>query len=317
MTLTQLARMTEDEAREYLEGIRWPNGPICPHCGSVEVTRLNGEAHRAGVLKCKACREQFTVTVGNIFESSHIPLVKWVMAFHLLCSSKKGISSLQLQRELGLGSYRTALFMTHRIREAMTEHVDTALAGIVEMDEAYVGGKPRPGDGKIHKKGRGTSKTPVVAVVQRSGDSEATPVASVSIASLKSVAGENIAPGTVLITDDLNLYDRVGESFTGGHRSVNHTDGEYVRYENGVPIHTNTVESFFALLKRGHYGVYHSMSRKHLGRYCEEFSFRWDHRKMNDSDRTEAAIKAAEGKRLTYREMVDGSGDSSAVPASA
>ena len=136
--------MTNAEARAYLESIRWPDGPVCPHCGSTNVTRLEGKAHRPGVIKCNACRQQFTATVGSIFESSHIPLQKWIMAFHLLCLSKKGMSSLQLQRELDLGSYRTALFMTHRIREAMTGPLAEAMTGTVEMDEIYVGGKPRP-----------------------------------------------------------------------------------------------------------------------------------------------------------------------------
>lgn len=303
-TLIQIAQMTEDEARTYLEEIRWPNGPVCPHCGAVKVTRLNGKAHRDGVLKCNACLEQFTVTVGSIFESSHIPLQKWVLAFHLLCSSKKGISSLQLQRELGLGSYRTALFMTHRIREAMSGPLAEALKGTVEMDESYVGGKPRPGDGKVHKRGRGTSKTPVVAVVERNGSAQSEPVEHVDTKTLKTIASENIDETATLMTDELRSYRGVGKKFSGGHSIVSHGTGEYVRYADGRAIHTNTAESFFALLKRGHYGVYHHMSRKHLARYCDEFSFRWDHRKVTDGSRTETAIAGAAGKRLTYQQLV-------------
>ena len=303
-TLIQIARMTEDEARTYLEEIRWPDGPVCPHCGVLDATRLNGEAHRPGVLKCNACLQQFTVTVGSVFESSHIPLQKWVLAFHLLCSSKKGISSLQLQRELDLGSYRTALFMTHRIREAMSGPLEDALEGTVEMDETYVGGKPRPGDGKVHKRGRGTSKTPVVAVVERNGKSQSEPVEHVDTETLDAIANENIDETATLMTDELSSYHGVGKKFSGGHGIVSHSSGEYVRYANGGAIHTNTAESFFALLKRGHYGVYHHMSRKHLARYCDEFSFRWDHRSVTDGSRTEAAIAGAAGKRLTYRQMV-------------
>lgn len=307
-TLTEIARMTEDEARAYLEEILWPKGPVCAHCGSVEVTRLNGNAHRPGLLKCNACLEQFTVTVNTIFESSHIPLRKWVLAFHLLCSSKKGISSLQLQRELCLGSYRTALFMTHRIREAMSEPLTEALKGTVEMDETYVGGKPRPGDGKVHKRGRGTSKTPVVAVVERQGNSQSEPVENLQAKTLKAIAKANVDAKAALMTDELNSYRSVGKAFSGGHEVVKHGEGEYARRENGRSIHTNTVESYFALLKRGHYGIYHKMSRKHLGRYCEEFSFRWDHRKVSDGERTEAAMAGAEGKRLTYRKLVGKTG---------
>ena len=304
-TLIQIARMTEDEARAYLEEIRWPNGPVCPHCGALDATRLNGTAHRPGVLKCNACLEQFTVTVGSIFESSHIPLPKWVLAFHLLCSSKKGISSLQLQRELGLGSYRTALFMTHRIREAMSGPLEKALKGTVEMDETYVGGKPRPGDGKVHKRGRGTSKTPVVAVVERKGKSRSEPVERVDTKTLKVIADKSVDETATLMTDEFRSYRGVGRKFSGGHGVVSHGTGEYVRYaEGGVPIHTNTAESFFALLKRGHYGVYHRMSQKHLSRYCDEFSFRWDHRHATDGSRTVAALAGAAGKRLTYRQMV-------------
>jgi transposase-like protein len=302
-TVIELARMTEDEARAYLEGLLWPKGPVCPHCGSMEALRLNGKAHRPGVLKCKACREQFTVTVGSIMESSHIPLVKWVLAFHFLCSSKKGMSAKQLQRELGFKSYETAWFMAHRIREAMSEPLAEALKGTIEMDEAYVGGKPRPGDGKVHKNGRGTSKAAVVAVVERDGNAHSQPVEHVDTRTLAEVASRVADPSAMLMTDELSSYRGVGAGFAG-HEAVSHSAGEYVRYQDGAAFHTNTVESFFALLKRGHYGVYHSMSKKHLGRYCDEFSFRWDHRKVADGERTEAAISGADGKRLTYNDLV-------------
>jgi len=307
MTLTQIARMTEDEARYYWESIRWPNGPVCPHCGSKGATRLNGRAHRPGLLQCneKACHEQFTVTVGSVMEDSHIPLQKWVLAFHLLCSSKKGMSSLQLQRELELGSYRTALFMTHRIREAMNDTLSEALKGTVEADETYVGGKPRKGDGKVHKRGRGTSKTPVAVVVERDGQSETKVLARVDGTSLKGFIRANVDPAAAIITDELSSYHGIGKHFDGGHQTVNHGSDEYVRYTpTGNAIHTNTAESYFSLLKRGHYGVYHHMSKQHLHRYCDEFSFRWDHRKVSDSQRTEDALCGAAGKRLTYKQMI-------------
>ncbi len=303
MSILAVSRMTEDEARAYLEGIRWPDDPFCPHCGSRQVTRLRGEAHRDGTIQCNTCREQFTVTVGSVMESSHIPLQKWVLAFHLLCSSKKGFSALQLQRELALGSYRTAWHMMHRIREAMSGPLEQALKGTVEMDETYVGGKPRPGDGKVHKRGRGTSKTPVVAVVERDGKSQSEPVAQVNTKTLKAIATANVEPAASLITDGLSSYRGVGRRFSV-HQTVDHGDGEYVRYEDGFAIHTNTVESYFSLLKRGHYGVYHYLSAQHLARYCNEFSFRWDHRKVTDDARRVAAITGAAGKRLMYKELV-------------
>ncbi len=303
MTLSQIGAMSEADARAYLESIRWPDGTRCPHCGSEEVTRLQGKAHRPGVFKCRACRKQFTVTVGTIFESSHIPLQKWIMAFHLLCSSKKGVSSLQLQRELGLGCYRTALFMTHRIREAMTDNGGVMLEGFVEADETYVGGKPRPNDGKLRKDGRGTSKTPVAVVVERNGDAQARVVFSRKEDSLKGFVRHNVDPMAVILTDELNAYTGLDEDFTG-HLTVNHSSGEYARRVGGFSINTNTAESFFSLLKRGHYGVYHQMSKHHLNRYCEEFAFRWDHRKCSDARRTVAALAGAEGKRLKYRAMV-------------
>lgn len=304
MTLTQIARMTDEEARAYLESIRWPDGPVCPHCGSTRATRLQGEAHREGLFKCNDCREQFTVTVGSIFESSHIPLQKWIVAFHLLCSSKKGISSLQLQRELGFGSYRTALFMTHRIREAMIGPLAEAMTGTVEMDETYVGGKPRPKDGKVHKRGRGTSKVPVVVCVERDGEGRAVPVEHADTKTIEAIAAKTIDKSARVMTDEWPAYRHFGKKFRGGHDVVNHGTEEFVRYERDLALHTNTAESFFSLLKRGHYGVYHKMSRKHLKRYCHEFSFRWGQRHVSDASRTVAALAGAGGKRLTYRQMV-------------
>jgi len=180
MNIVEIGKMTDEQAREYLENIRWPNGPVCPHCQSVNVTRMQGEAHRPGTIQCNngECRKQFTVTVGGVMESSHIPLVKWAMAWHLLCSSKKGFSAKQLQRNLGLGSYRTAWFMTHRIRHAMEgKPMQEKLTGIIESDETYIGGKPR---GKSRRRGRGTKKAPVMVLVQRDGGSVCTPLRNVS-----------------------------------------------------------------------------------------------------------------------------------------
>ena len=305
MTIVEIGKMTEDEAREYLESIRWPSGPICPHCQSQDVTRLKGEAHRPGTIQCNAkdCQKQFTVTVGGVMESTHIPLTKWAMAWHMLCSSKKGMSALQLQRNLGLGSYRSAWFMAHRIRLAMeAQPMQDQLSGIVEADETYIGGKPRVKNSG--KRGRGTKKAPVMVLVQRDGNAVCTPIPNVTGKTLRAELIKNVDTDSILMTDDLNSYNRPGRLFAA-HESVNHSAKQYSRIRHdGLVVNTNTAESFFALMKRGHYGVYHSMSKKHLHRYCAEFAFRWCHRKVTDSERTIAAIAGAEGKRLYYKQPV-------------
>ncbi len=303
MDLVQAGKLTESEARDYFESIRWPNGPVCPHCDSNNCTRIESESARAGLIQCNDCREQFTVTVNSILEDTHIPLQKWVMAFHLLCSSKKGISALQLQRQLGLGSYRTAWHMAHRIRHAMKGETPDGptLTGIVEVDETYVGGKPRK-DGTKHKRGRGTKKVPVVALVERDGRSIVKPIDSVSGATLKQAIRENVKPESTICTDEHPSYRGIGDEFAGGHGVVCHKRGEYAR--DGIS--TNSCESFFALLKRGVMGSFHHVSKRHLQRYCDEFSFRWDHRKIEDAERTAQAVKQAEGKRLQYKERAAG-----------
>lgn len=299
MNILEIGRMSDEQARDYLEKIRWPEGPVCPHCGSKDCTRMEGDKHRHGCIQCNECRNQFTVTVGSVMESSHIPLVKWVMAFHLICSSKKGCSALQLQRELGLGSYRTAWFMAHRMRHAMNgEPMQAMLKGDVEVDETYVGGKPRyKGQSK---RGRGTKKKPVVALVERDGNVRVRPIENVTAETLHSEIVSTVNNSATIITDQLSSYGGIGEKFQSGHETVNHSQKEYARKTPKRVVHTNTVESFFALIKRGHYGVYHSMSKKHLHRYCSEFGFRWNHRRVSDSVRTVAAIAGSAGKRLVY-----------------
>lgn len=297
LTLAGVSAFTEEQARGYFEAIRWPSGPCCIHCGSMRVTRLEGKSTRPGLFKCNDCRKPFTVTVGTILEDSHIPLRKWVLGFHLMCSSKKGYSAKQLQRNLGLASYKSAWHMAHRIRYAMsTGPLADLLRGMVEADETFVGGKPRKYDGKIHKRGRGTSKTPVVALVSRRGSLRTRVVNSVDAKTLKAALQENVARDACIMTDELAAYRKAVRGFRGGHLTVNHGEGEYSR--NG--INTNTAESFFALLKRGVYGTFHSLGRRHLHRYCDEFSFRWNSRHVADSERAQEAIRNAEGKRLTY-----------------
>jgi len=232
-------------------------------------------------------------------ESSKIPLVKWAMGFHMMCSSKKGISALQLQRNLGFGSYKTAWFMCHRIRLAMVPNEkQEPLTGIIEADETYIGGKPRA---KSRRRGRGTKKTPVMVLIQRDGASVCNPLRNVSGKTLRGELIRNVDTSSILMTDDFRSYIPPGKLFAA-HETVNHTSKQYSRVrEDGLVVHTNTAESFFALMKRGHYGTYHKMSKKHLHRYCAEFSFRWSHRKTTDTERTLIAISQAAGKRLMYQ----------------
>jgi len=297
MDLVQVGKLTEEEARQYIEGLRWPNGPVCPHCKSQEHTRITGESARAGLIQCNACRQQYTVTLGTVLEDTHLPLQKWVLAFHLFCSSKKGISALQLQRQLGLGSYRTAWHLAHRIRHAMKDWpAGPTLSGKVEVDETYVGGKPRRGDGKKHKPGRGTSKAPVVALVEREGRIRVKHVAGVTGKNLKAAIRENVQAETTIYTDDFSAYDGLEREFAA-HQMIAHSRGHYAIGD----VHINTAESFFSLLKRGIIGSFHHVSKKHLHRYCDEFGFRWDHRKTDDGERRDAAIKKVDGKRLSLR----------------
>lgn len=295
-----LADLTEDEARNYLEGLLWPEGAVCPHCGDTNVYRMKGDSCRAGLHRCRACKKQFTVTVGTIFEDSHIPLRKWVRAFHLMCSSKKGISALQLQRNLGLGSYKTAWHMAHRIRLAMKcEPMAGLLAGTVEVDETYVGGKNR-GKGWAHAL---DNKTAVVSLVERGGNKRSMIIEKVTAKNLRAIVVENVEPYSYVHTDEHHGYRNLKKGFQ--HSSVNHSKKEYSRKSpSGKTITTNTVECSFALIKRGVYGVFHHVSKKHLHRYLSEFDFRWNQRKANDVERTCEALKEAKGKRLTYKPLL-------------
>jgi transposase-like protein len=256
LTLNDVSALTEDQAREAFERVRWPKGPVCPHCGSTIAIKLQGNAHRVGLYKCNGCEGQFTATVNTILEDSHLPIRTWLMAFAILCSAKKGVSALQLQRQLQLGSYRTAWHLCHRIRHAMSK---TPLAGLlgqgggtVEVDETYVGGKPRKGTGP-HKRGRGTKKTPIVALVERSGRVRARPVKRIDGATLKDAIRQNVHQSARIMTDELPSYHGIGAEFEGGHETVNHSKGEYVRGDAS----TNEVESYFSLLKRGVMGSFH------------------------------------------------------------
>jgi transposase-like protein len=298
-------------AAEYLESIRWPDGPTCPHCGELERKPYRLKNQKRRLYKCAACRKQFTVTVGTMFESSHVPLNKWLLAFYLLCSSKKGMSAHQLHRMLGV-QYKTAWFMAHRIRYAMEQPpFKTRLSGTVEVDETYVGGKVRRSNKKQHvpldpmepdkrrrKGGRSTDdKTPVVALVERGGQLRSYRVATVTAEELGNAIRRNVAREAHLRTDSFPSYTLVGREYAS-HETVNHLY-EYVRGD----AHTNTAENFFSILKRGINGVYHHVSEAHLPRYLSEFDFRYNTRSANgfsDSDRTRLALSMVEGKRLRY-----------------
>jgi transposase-like protein len=290
----------EDAAREHLESIYWPKGPVCPHCGGTERnTRLNGTAHRPGLLYCADCKSQFTVTVGTVFERSKVPLHKWVYASHLMCASKKGISAKQLERMLGV-TYKTAWFMAHRIREAMNIEPKGQLGGDggpVEVDETYWGnnGKHKPGARGGHHKMK------IVSLVERNGEKRSYHVPNVSPTTLRPILNAQIAAKARLMTDDFGAYKKIGPDFAS-HEVVNHTAKEYARGD----VTTNTVESSFALLKRGLVGTFHSVSEQHLQRYATEFDFRWNTRQslgFNDAARAAVALKNIGGKRLTYRRV--------------
>jgi transposase-like protein len=299
LTFAQATELTEEQAREYFEAILWPGGPVCPHCGAQKVWKEKSAAVRAGVYKCAECRKEFTVTIGTVLEDSHIPIRKWLMAFCLMISSKKGVSALQLQRNLGLGSYKSAWHLAHRIRYAMTEGtLCKPLTGTVEVDETYIGGKTREG-----KRGRGSErKTPVVALVERNGRVRSKPIERVNAKTLKGAIRENVHRDSRIMTDEWAAYTGIGKEFKGGHEVVNHGNGEYTRGD----AYTNSVESYFALLKRGVHGIFHHVSKTHLHRYCDEFSFRWNYRKVDDGERMIEAVKGATGKRLMYKPSLAG-----------
>jgi transposase-like protein len=298
----QVMNLTEEQAREQIEKLLWTDGqPVCGKCGSKNAYKMQGKTCRDGLCRCRDCGKQFTVTVGTIFEDSHLPLSTWVKAIHLMATSKKGISSLQLMRNLGLGSYKTAWHLSHRIRLAMKkEPVVGLLKGDVQVDETFVGGKPRKGSPDQRGKGI-TKKQPVLVLVETGGQAISQPIANAQSPTLKPVMEENIDKTARIVTDQWKPYGKAAAQFTGGHTRVNHDLNEWVN-EDGFT--TNTAESYFALLKRGHYGTFHQMSKKHLHRYCDEFSFRWNGRFMKDAQRRDAAVKGAIGKRLMFKPLI-------------
>jgi transposase-like protein len=285
-----------DAAREQLESILWANGPVCPRCGGKDrITVVNGA--RAGLRRCGPCKRQFTVTVGTVFESSHVPLNLWLQAVYLMCSSKKGISSHQLMRVLDV-QYKTAWFMTHRIREAMKSGNLPPMGGqgvTVEIDETFIGNKykrPEGARGYAHKNA-------VMTLVQRGGSSRSFHVDGTSAAHLLPIIKANVLPGTAVMTDEAGQYAHLAKHFAS-HGFTRHGQGEYVVGD----VHANTVEGFYSVFKRGMKGVYQHCAAKHLHRYVAEFDFRYNNRVrlgVDDEQRTENALRGVVGKRLTYR----------------
>jgi transposase-like protein len=291
--------LQDDEAAlAHIEAALWPHGPVCPHCGGTDrVYALKGKTARPGLRKCGHCRKSFTVTVGTIMERSHVPLHKWLQAICLLTASKKGISAHQLHRMLGV-RYPTAWFMLHRIREAMRDGSLAPLGGngkIVEADETYVGRKKgwKPQRGGAHK-------MKVVSLVERGGEVRSVRVDAVTAPDVAKVVRENVARESRLMTDEARYYVEVGKEFAG-HEAVNHSVEEWVRGE----AHTNTLEGYFGLFKRGMKGIYQHCSERHLHRYLAEFDFRYNNRValgIDDAARAQRALAGIKGKRLLYRQ---------------
>jgi transposase-like protein len=289
----------EEAAFAYVEARLWPRGPVCPKCGVIgQAGRLMGKTTRAGLWKCYACKAPFTVRMGTIFESSHVPMRIWLQAFYLMCSSKKGIATRQLQRTFG-GSMKTAWFLGHRIREAMKQlGFDPGSLGgkgeTVEINETDVGGKAR------NRKNHIPPKEAVVSLVERGGHIRSFHVPDVTAKTLKPIIVSQIDTASYIMTDESPVYPGIVKSYAG-HGTVNHSRKEYV---SAFFWHTNTVESYFSIFRRGIYGCYFHVSAAHLHRYAAEFDFRHNHRSalgIEDVERTAIAVKGAAGKRLTYR----------------
>jgi transposase-like protein len=296
----------EDAAREHIEASRWPNGTVvCPHCGSLAVRRMGGKT-QAGMFLCNDCRDKFTCRTGTVMERSHVPLHKWLLAIHLMSSSKKGISAHQLMRNLGLGSYRTAWFLAHRIREAMglgPEGDASPMGGegeVIEADTTFVGGKEKNKHVGKRNTSNGTGKQIVHTLVERNGRARSHHIPSVNGATLRPILNAHTDKKSTLMTDTAGGYLHVGKTFAR-HEMVDHGADEYVRGD----AYTNTVEGYFSILKRGLTGVYHSVSEAHLHRYLAEFDFRYSNRSklgIEDAERAARALKGTEGKRLMYNQ---------------
>lgn len=317
MDITAAIYTDANAAREHLEAIHWPHGPNCPHCGNADETRIKkmeGKSTRPGVYQCNECRKPFSVTVGTVFERSHISLNKWVLASHLMAASKKGMSAHQLHRMLGI-TYKSAWFMAHRIREAMKEDVKSAgpMGGegkIVEADETYIGKRETPRAPSRQRMGRpylksggANDKRIVIGLVERGGKSRMVHLNEATAATVRDVLVRNVDRASALHTDSSRLYTTTGGEYAA-HRTTNHAKGEYARREGDVVVHSNTIEGVFSVFKRGMVGVYQHCGEAHLHRYLAEFDFRYNRRtalKVTDAERAADLLRMARDKRLTYR----------------
>lgn len=304
-----LACADEPAAVAFMEKQRWGDMPCCPRCASVNVYQMKdsktGERQVNYRWLCRDCKSidqkcQYTVRTGTVFEDSKVELRHWCYAFWRASTSKKGVSALELHRQTGM-AYKSCLFVLHRIRFAMADSAPAPLGeggGDVEVDETYIGGKPRHKG--VSKRGRGTNKQCVVALVERGGSVKTRPVADVSGKTLKGLIRAHVSADARILTDENPSYNGIAGEFKGGHETTCHSAGEYVRV--GTDIHSNTVEGFFSLVKRGIDGIHHSVSKEHLHRYMSHYEFLYNNRKLEDGARTVVAIKASQGKRLLYKQ---------------
>jgi len=297
---------SEEAAYAFVESKLWPNGPVCFHCGGTSrISKMHGKSTRPGLYKCYVCRKPFSVKMGTVLESSHIPMRVWLQAIYLLCSSKKGISTRQLQRTFRVG-LKTAWFLSHRVREAMKTLGVEPMGGeghVLEIDETYFGDKAVVTKRTKHGKSGLSSKRAVIALVERGGNARTFHVGHANRATVENIMRENIARETEIHTDESRIYDKVSDQFLE-HHTVVHSEKEYVRYEAERTVHTNSAEGYFSVFKRGMKGIYQHCSERHLHRYLAEFDFRHNNRVRlgcDDVDRTERAIEGLKGKRLTYR----------------
>jgi transposase-like protein len=291
----------ETAAREALEAVVWPNGPACPHCGNADpdkIAKLTTKSVRPGLHYCDECKGQFTATVGTVFERSKLPLTKWWLAMHLIGSSKKGISSHQLHRMLGI-SYKSTWFMMHRIREAMGDVPPSPIGGassVIEADESYIGGKAKNRAYKPEPK-----KHIVMTLIERGGEARSFHIKNATAKTLRETAVKIASRKSYLMTDENAAYTKLGKEFDG-HATVNHSANEYARL--GGFVHVNSAENYFSIFKRGVIGTFHHVSEQHLHRYLAEFDFRYNNRSglgVEDAERADKIMAGITGKRLTYR----------------
>jgi transposase-like protein len=300
LDLTDPIYSNEAAARDHLAEIRWAGGVYCPHCGDLgNIKKLGGKAADKGLWHCGSCRKKFTVTVGTVFERSHIPLTKWLAAFHLMCASKKGISAHQIHRMLGI-TYKSAWFMCHRIREAMKRGGLVSPIGgngkHVEVDETFIGHK----DGAMSVQGGTSAKRVVLSLVERGGEVRSFHIDTATISNINPIVNRHLDRASTLNTDEAGRYVGIGRSFQA-HQVVNHSQKEYVR----GTAYTNTLEGYFSIFKKGMKGVYQHCGEQHLHRYLAEFDFRYNARialGVDDDTRTRTALKGVTGKRLTYQQ---------------